>query len=128
MLLKLAVTLGGVIASVVVYREVAYDVPYVMVDEVKPEHIGHEIKVHGWVVPGSIETSSAGRRYSLQRNNVKLRVLEHGAGAVAPIRDQEELVVTGTIVNGYLEAEHAAQKCPRNYGKYAGAGDGTLFE
>ena len=126
---KLALTIAAAAAGFVVFQNVpTATAPYLMVDEITPAHEGRELRIHGWVQAGSIETTCLGRRYVLQRNGVKLRVLERGYGAIAPVKDQEELVVTGRIVNGYLEAEHAAQKCPRNYGKYEGPGDGTLFQ
>ena len=126
---KLALTIATAAASFAVFAKLPDSTaPYVMVDDITAEHAGKEVRVHGWVVAGSIATTCLGRSYTLQRNGVKLRVLERGFGAIAPLRDQDELVVTGTIVNGYLEAEHAAQKCPRNYGKYEGPGDGTLFQ
>ncbi|HEY5935932.1 MAG TPA: cytochrome c maturation protein CcmE [Kofleriaceae bacterium] len=84
-----------------------------------------ELKVHGYVKPGSIETTTIGnnqhRTFIIHKGGKELR-----ASAKGPVpdifKDGMEVVVTGLLVDegGYLiYASDIAAKCPS---KYEGSG------
>lgn len=101
------------------------DQPYKMVDELlidpKP-YADREMKVHGWVEPGSIEEKIVDqemhRSFVLQRSGKKLKVTNIGP-APDTFRDQSEVVAAGklTMKNGELvfEAKELQAKCPSKY-------------
>lgn len=102
---------------------------YMMVDDLVKADMtrwkNREIKVHGYVKPASIETTTIGkqqfRTFIIHKGGKELR-----ASAKGPVpdtfKDGMEVVVTGQLVDesGYLlDASDIAAKCPS---KYEGSG------
>jgi cytochrome c-type biogenesis protein CcmE len=102
---KLVVTallIAGCAALVMTTRH--HDVPYFMVDELVSglaASSGREVRVNGWVVPGSIvETTIDGephRTFVLQRSGKLVRVFNHGPDCGTRPRDQAEIIVLGRV-------------------------------
>lgn len=101
---RLVVTVVIASASAIVLARAA-PVParYYMVDELLEAHDlpTREIKVHGWIVAGSIVERRAGtelhRTFVLHKRGKKLRVFHEGP-LPDTVKDQSELVVTGALV------------------------------
>lgn len=76
------------------------DATYLMVDELVrdgfPRWLDHDLKIHGWVVAGSVRASPSHYSFVLQRDGQQLRVV---ADLPRPplVADQAELVVSGRL-------------------------------
>ena len=78
---------------------------YMMVDELMATDVaaldGHELKVHGWVLAGSIKEAVVNqqtiRTFLLQKAGKKIRVFSRGPKPDT-FKDQSEVVATGRIV------------------------------
>jgi cytochrome c-type biogenesis protein CcmE len=99
--------------------------PYKMVDELMKDPTpfkGKEMKVHGWVEPGSIKEvvvdQEMHRSFVLQRSGKKIAVTNIGPKPDT-FRDQSEVVAYGMLVekNGEysFEAKELQAKCPSKY-------------
>jgi len=126
-LVKILVTVA-IAAGVVgffVYSSLAQAQHYKMVDElmVKPtEWVGHKMRVHGYVQPGSIKEWVADqqmvRTFILEKGGKQIEV-SHKGPKPDTFRDQSEVVATGIVVEKdgkYLvEAKELSAKCPSKY-------------
>jgi cytochrome c-type biogenesis protein CcmE len=118
-----ALALAGLIAFAYVTRD-REDTRYLMVDELGDLAAleGKSLKVHGWVLPGSIEHAVVDGRtvwsFVVQRNNCRLSVVYTGT-LPDTFRDQAEVVLPGTLVaidDSYvLEASEVLAKCATRY-------------
>lgn len=113
---------------------------YILVDDLVTAGIagfnGREIKVHGWVAPGSINArviaQQSVRTFVLQKSGKQVLVVHRGAIPDA-FRNGAEVVVTGRVIvvasrndlaafklpasDTYIvEATELAAKCPSRYG------------
>lgn len=94
------------------------EAPYMMVDDLVESGLekyrGHELKVHGWVVPGSVMRYDGWATFTLTKDRKRLRVRADG-----PLPDTfcegRELVVVGVLHGEILEAENVVAKCPSKY-------------
>ena len=87
---------------------------YYMIDELVTSgdlsRVTSEIKVHGWVLPGTIEKATDGearQSFVIHRNGKKLRIFHNGPLADT-VRDQSELVATGSLIPAEDATELAA--------------------
>jgi cytochrome c-type biogenesis protein CcmE len=97
---------------------------YIMVDELVEKGLdqfrGQDLKVHGWVVPGSIQRHDGGwATFVIERHGKRLRVRADGP-MPDTFCDGREVVVVGTLHRDVLEASDVLAKCPS---KYEGARD-----
>jgi cytochrome c-type biogenesis protein CcmE len=112
-LAKIVVTVLVGLGSAMVFYEVSPgDPPYKMVDELVDDDEGTQLRVHGYVMAGSI--AEDGRTFVLQKNGRKLRVRTVGQRDKW-LRDQAELVVTGTLLDGELQASRVNGKCATDW-------------
>jgi cytochrome c-type biogenesis protein CcmE len=112
---KLVATVLVFAVSITVFYVAYPGVPYARVDELAAWwHEGHEVKLRGWVRVGSIRESPSARTFELEANNVRIRVHDIGPRDRL-LRDQAEIVVTGTLVGGELYATTAYGTCPHSY-------------
>jgi cytochrome c-type biogenesis protein CcmE len=99
--------------------------PYKMVDELMKspaEYKGKEMKIHGWVEPGSINEKvvdqETHRSFVLMREGKKI-VVNHMGPKPDTFRDQSEVVAAGVLTekNGeyIFEAKELQAKCPSKY-------------
>lgn len=101
--------------------------PYLMVDELVraglASHLGHDLRLHGWVVDGSAHARGPGYSFVLQKNGQRLRIFADGS-LPAVVTRQAELVITGHLVADdtpgaeqpyALAATDLNLRCARNY-------------
>jgi cytochrome c-type biogenesis protein CcmE len=92
--------------------------PYVMVDELVNDldaYEGKEVRVHGFVMPGTIKRHDGWYLFDLERRGGWLRVF-HRAPMPDTLRDGIEVLVTGQLVRGwYLDSRAVVAKCPTKY-------------
>ena len=92
---------------------------YKFVDEVMAEPAaweGKPLRVHGYVVPGTIERRKTSREYRFEVERNGKRVLAHFTGTPPDsFKDGSEIVLTGTLTNDEFLAEHMDAKCPSKY-------------
>ena len=108
---KLAVTLGVLTVSIcVVARSAHRDTRYFMVGQLVEEglarHDGEVVRVHGYVMAGTIVGDDVGRSFVLQQDGKQLRVFARGP-LPDRFKDQVEVVVTGELVPGHQLADAA---------------------
>ncbi|MEZ4358621.1 MAG: cytochrome c maturation protein CcmE [Kofleriaceae bacterium] len=124
LILTASVVVGG--AGFLFYSSVGNAQHYKMVDDLMKapsEWVGREMKVHGWVQPGSIHEEIVDqemrRSFVLQHSGKKLYVTHMGPKPDT-FRDQSEVVATGNVVQqpDGTYAFHASElmaKCPSKY-------------
>ena len=102
--LTAAVAIGGVVFFV--KAGIGSTQTYMMVDELQAggdlaRYEGKEMKVHGWVLAGSIKEKVANqetvRSFVLQKSGKKIRVFNKGPKPDT-FKDQSEVVATGRLV------------------------------
>jgi cytochrome c-type biogenesis protein CcmE len=117
-LAKIALTAAVAVAGVgfFVKSTLGHTTHYKMVDELMAagdlsQWKGKEIKVHGWVLAGSIRQEvvdqDTHRTFLLQKGGKKIRVFSNGP-VPDTFKDQSEVVATGEIVPAASRAELAA--------------------
>jgi cytochrome c-type biogenesis protein CcmE len=124
LLLTAAVVVGG--AGFLFYSSLDNAEHYKMVDDLMKspgEWVGHEMKVHGWVEPGSIKEQIVDqemhRTFVLQHSGKKIFVTHIGPKPDT-FRDQSEVVASGTLsqqADGSYRfaAVELMAKCPSKY-------------
>jgi cytochrome c-type biogenesis protein CcmE len=124
LLLTVSVIVGG--AGFLFYSSVGNAQHYKMVDDLMKspkEWIGRDMKVHGWVLPGSIKEQIVDqemhRSFVLQHSGKKIYVTHIGPKPDT-FRDQSEVVASGTVVlqpdgTYQFEAAELMAKCPSKY-------------
>jgi len=126
-LAKIVVTAILAVGSVAIYAATRqHHVHYMRVDELvgSGDVVGDvgrwegvEVRVRGYVKPGSIVRDSARQTFVLQSQGKEIRVF--GRGPLPDMfRDQSEAVVTGYVVSGVLDSSNLIVKCQS--GKYEG--------
>jgi len=117
--------IGGVLGFFV-YSSLGSATHYMMVDKLleSPDPwVDKELKVHGWVTPGSIvpikeKDTPIGRTFVLEKEGKKIQV-EHRGPAPDTFKDNSEVVATGVLRrrDGTLvvEAAELSAKCPSKY-------------
>lgn len=93
---------------------------YVFVDRVVDDmaaYTGRTIKVHGVVVPGSVmQKKGAAGDYTFEIEKDGRRLPVHFTSMVPDtFAEGGEVILTGEIVNGRLESDEMAAKCPSKY-------------
>jgi cytochrome c-type biogenesis protein CcmE len=124
---KILVTVAIVIGVVgfFTYSSLGQAQHYKMVDDLlkSPDQwVGKEMKVHGWVEPGSIDERVEGqqmvRTFVLEKSGKKITV-HHVGPKPDTFKDQSEVVATGLVTrkDGVLlvEASELSAKCPSKY-------------
>jgi cytochrome c-type biogenesis protein CcmE len=124
---KILVTVAIVIGVVgfFTYSSLGQAQHYKMVDDLlkSPDQwVGKEMKVHGWVEPGSIDERVQGqqmvRSFVLEKSGKKI-VVNHVGPKPDTFKDQSEVVATGVVVrkDGVLmvDASELSAKCPSKY-------------
>ena len=107
-----------VLSVVVLYATPPPEPRYLMVDEVvaqAAELEGARLRVHGWVVAGSIQRIDRDTTmFDLRKAGATLRVLHDG---VLPdtFKDQSEVVVVGSLGSDGFFAEQLMAKCATKY-------------
>jgi len=114
---KLALTAAVLVAGVAFFAKSAGSNTqhYKMVDQLLEADLaklgGQELKVHGWVVAGSIKEKIVNqetvRTFILHKDDKKIRVFSKGPKPDT-FKDQSEVVATGTIVPSAQMAATAA--------------------
>lgn len=119
---KLAITVAvlAVTFGALLYSSLGDNLQYYkFVDEVmaQPEEWrGKPLRVHGYVVPGSIGRKADSReyRFDVQRNGKVVRAYFTGTPPDS-FKDEAEIVLTGTLNDEAFMAEHMEAKCPSKY-------------
>jgi cytochrome c-type biogenesis protein CcmE len=142
---KIALTVGMVlaVAGFVIYSSVGDAQYYKMVDEVmaKPQGwVEKDLKVHGFVEPGSIQEKIVEQRvtrtFVLENKGKRILVKHHGPKPDT-FRDMSEVVAEGRLeLDGdqyVLTASNLMAKCPSKYqgaagNKKLGEADKPLFQ
>ena len=77
---------------------------------------GKPLRIHGYVVPGSIGRKSESReyRFDMQRNGKVVRAYFTGTPPDA-FKDDSEVVLTGRLDKDGFVASHMEAKCPSKY-------------
>lgn len=135
-LAKIALTVAVIVGAVgfFFYSGSKHVGDYKMVDEVMvapSQYQGKDMKVHGWVEPGSIQEDIVAqetvRTFVLEHNGQRIRVRNKGPKPDS-FRDRSEVVAQGKIIdeNGepVMVATELMAKCPS---KYEGAPKDKLF-
>ncbi len=124
LLLTTSVIAGG--AGFLFYSSTSNAQHYKKVDELMKspaEWVGREMKVHGWVQPGTIREQVVGqemhRNFVLQKDGKRIYVTHIGPKPDT-FRDQSEVVATGNLVQQkdgtyVFEAKELMAKCPSKY-------------
>ena len=123
LMITAAVVVGGL--GFLVYTSTGDAQHYRMVDALMSEParwVGKEMRIHGWVEPGSIhqriEAQITRRDFVLAKSGKTIAVTFDGP-APDTFRDQAEVVALGTLVErngGYVfEAKELMAKCPSKY-------------
>lgn len=116
--------LGLVLAAATVYVVSAGNtegvLEYVYVDKVVdklPDYTGRTLKVHGTVVAGTVRQKvGAAGDYTFEIEKDGRRLPVHFTNMVPDtFAEGGEVVLTGEIVNGRIESEEMAAKCPSKY-------------
>jgi cytochrome c-type biogenesis protein CcmE len=122
-LVTVAIVLG--VIGFFTYSSLGQAQHYKMVDDLlksPDEWVGKEMKVHGWVEPGSIKEwvsdQKMVRTFTLEKGGKKIQV-SHEGPKPDTFRDQSEVVATGVVTrkDGVLvvEATELSAKCPSKY-------------
>jgi cytochrome c-type biogenesis protein CcmE len=92
---------------------------YKFVDEVMAapaDWHGKPLRVHGYVVPGSIGRKKETRQYRFEVERNGKRVLAYYTGTPPDsFKDGSEVVLTGTLTENAFMAERMDAKCPSKY-------------
>ncbi|HRC55828.1 MAG TPA: cytochrome c maturation protein CcmE [Kofleriaceae bacterium] len=124
LLLSVSVIAGG--AGFLFYSSVGNAQHYKMVDDLMKtpaNWVGREMKVHGWVQPGTIKEQIVGqemhRNFVLQHSGKRIYVTHMGPKPDT-FRDQSEVVATGNLVQQkdgtyQFQATELMAKCPSKY-------------
>lgn len=117
-LLKIGLSAAVVVAGVAFFVKTTFGntTDYMMVDELMAKDMtgmaGSELKVHGWVVAGSIKEEIVNqqtiRTFVLQKAGKKVRVFSRGPKPDT-FKDQSEVVATGRLISAADAKEVAAQ-------------------
>jgi cytochrome c-type biogenesis protein CcmE len=124
---KILITVAIVIGVVgfFTYSSMGQAQHYKMVDDLlkaPDQWVGKEMKVHGWVEPGSINERVEGqqmvRTFVLEKSGKKIQV-NHVGPKPDTFKDQSEVVATGVVLrkDGVLmvDASELSAKCPSKY-------------
>lgn len=124
---KILITVAIVIGVVgfFTYSSMGQAQHYKMVDDLlkaPDQWVGKEMKVHGWVEPGSINERVEGqqmvRTFVLEKAGKKITV-NHVGPKPDTFKDQSEVVATGVVLrkDGVLmvDASELSAKCPSKY-------------
>lgn len=123
-LFTVGVVLGG--AGFLFYSSVGNAQHYKMVDDLMKspaDWVGREMKVHGWVQPGTIKEQIVDqemhRSFVLQHSGKRINVT-HVGPKPDTFRDQSEVVASGNLVlqpdgSYQFEAKELMAKCPSKY-------------
>jgi len=126
LLVKIVLTAAVAVAGVWLSLERLEHHPhYFLVDELAATglrpHEGVYLRVHGFVVAGSILPDTADpttHRFMLTRNGVALRTVFHGP-LPDTFKDQSEVVVSGKLTHGggswFIEGDEMFTKCGGKY-------------
>jgi cytochrome c-type biogenesis protein CcmE len=116
--IALTVAVAAVVAGVIGFARAVdgAEPKYVMVDELVANPIyDRDLKIHGWIAPGTIHRGCLGDSFELQRDGKRVivkAVLLPGAC----IRDQAEVVVMGQLEAGMVvDATDVNCKCAESY-------------
>ena len=136
-LVKVLITLSVLLVGggILVYSSLGHAEYYKMVDELmaNPDKwVGKDLRVHGWVKPGSISEEivdqNTVRQFYLEHKGQMLLVTNSGPKPDT-FRDLSEVVAEGRLVNHdgtyVLEADNLMAKCPS---KYEGAPSNKGFD
>lgn len=117
-LAKIAITVAVAVGGVVFFVKstLGHTTPYKMVDELMASDLNawnqKEIKVHGWVLAGSIReevvAQETHRTFLVHKGGKKIRVFNSGPKPDT-FKDQSEVVATGVIVPAADKQELAKQ-------------------
>jgi cytochrome c-type biogenesis protein CcmE len=117
-LLKIIVSAAVGVAGVAFFVKTTFGntTDYMMVDELMAKDMatmaGSELKVHGWVVAGSIKEEIVNqqtiRTFVLQKAGKKVRIFSRGPKPDT-FKDQSEVVATGRLIAAAEAKEVAAQ-------------------
>ncbi len=93
---------------------------YVYVDkfvDALPKYAGRTVKVHGTVVPGTVQQKiGAAGDYTFEVEKDGRRLPVHYTNMVPDtFAEGGEVVLTGELVDGRFESEEMAAKCPSKY-------------
>lgn len=111
--------LSGVFVALFVHSmQRPQESPYVMVDELVDQGLdayrGGSLRVHGWIVPGSMKRYDGWSTFVIEKKGKRLRVRADG-----PLPDTacdgREVVVEGMLRHDILEAVNVMAKCPSKY-------------
>ena len=122
-LVSVAIAFG--VLGFFVYSSLGQAQHYKMVDDLmkSPDQwVGKEMKVHGWVEPGSIKEwisdQKMVRTFTLEKGGKRIQV-SHEGPKPDTFRDQSEVVATGVVQkkDGILivDASELSAKCPSKY-------------
>jgi cytochrome c-type biogenesis protein CcmE len=130
---KVGIT-GAVIAAAfaaLLFTSVSENLQYYKyVDEVVAEQHaweGKAMKIHGYVLAGSISRNRATReyRFQVQRNGKVIPAVYTGSPPDA-FKDDAEVVLTGKLDKHGFHATDISAKCPSKYEEGAGKGPGKI--
>lgn len=127
-LYKVLLTLGVLLCGggFLFYSSIGNAQHYKMVDDLMKapsDWVGREMKIHGWVQPGSIKEQIVDqemhRTFVLQHSGKKI-VVTHIGPKPDTFRDQSEVVASGNLVQQpdgsfQFEAKELMAKCPSKY-------------
>jgi cytochrome c-type biogenesis protein CcmE len=122
-LVSVAIAFG--VLGFFVYSSLGQAQHYKMVDDLMKapdQWVGKEMKVHGWVEPGSIKEwisdQKMVRTFTLEKGGKRIQV-SHEGPKPDTFRDLSEVVATGVVQkkDGVLvvEASELSAKCPSKY-------------
>lgn len=117
--LVMLVLLSGVFVAMFVHAmSRPHDAPYVMVDELYEKGLdayrGAPLRVHGWVVPGSIQRRDGWATFVITKSGKRLRV-RTDVPLPDTLCDQSEVVVEGSLHADILDASELHTKCASKY-------------
>ncbi len=101
-----------------VARETPAILEYLELDEVGVSQHGRRVKLHGYVIRGTVERKpgTSTYRFALARRGARLRV-DYTGTLPHDFADQREVVATGTLAadGTALAADEVVSKCPDDY-------------
>jgi cytochrome c-type biogenesis protein CcmE len=108
----MAIAIG---AAALCYRAADGPPKYRMVDELTRADDGKELRVHGWVKPGTLVVRDRAYMFALQKAGREVVVIGNG---VLPdtLKPQSEVIVRGTLHDGVVQADEVLAKCLQGYG------------
>jgi cytochrome c-type biogenesis protein CcmE len=123
---QIAPTAAVIVTAVALYIHASRTEPrYVFVDEVVNDldaYEGKELRVHGYVSPGTVDGVIEGwsSYFVIKQNRSYLKVVNHNT-LPDTVRDNAEVIVTGRLVRDddrrgwYLDGTTVLAKCPTKY-------------